>query len=110
MPSQIVRVDALRSKAAASITGSYTVLGTAFTHPMRLIKITNLTNGDLTISFDGVTDNELVPAGGFVLYDLCSNKNEPDQTFVFAIGTQVYVKGTASTGSVYLTTIYGQGE
>lgn len=112
MPSQIIRVDALRTVSSGSITNSYTALGTAFTHPMRLIKITNNTNGDLLFSFDGVTDNIFVPANGFVLYDCTTNRAESITYFVFAVGTQFFVKySTAPTqGAVYLETIFGQGE
>lgn len=110
MSSQIVRVDALRSKAAVSITGTYSTLGTVFAHPMRLICLSNNTDGDLTFSFDGTTDNLFIPAGGFKLFDLTTNRTDPDQSFVFATGTQVYVKGTPTLRSVYLEAIYGQGE
>jgi hypothetical protein len=110
MPSQVVRVDLLRSLAAGSISGIFTPIGGAFTHPMRLFKIVNNTNGDLTFSFDGVNANDFVPAGGFTLYDCTTNKVLPDTTFVFQNGTQVYVSGSASTGSVYVIVIYGQGD
>jgi hypothetical protein len=110
MPSLIVRVDALRTVAAASISGTYTPLGSGFAHQMRLIKITNNTNADLTFSFDMVTDNLFVPQGSFTLFDLSSNKGSPDTIFCFQNGTQIYVKGTPSTGSVYLECIYGRGE
>lgn len=110
MPSQVVRVDGLRSLAAGSISGTYATVGTAFTHPMRLLKLINNTNGDLTISFDGVNDNDFVPAGGFTLYDLTTNKVQPDTTFVFQNGTQVFVKGTPATGTFYVVAIFGQGD
>lgn len=110
MPSQIVSVDALRTLAFGSISGTYAALGIPFAHPMRMICIVNNTNGDLTFSFDTVNDNLFVPAGGFKLFDLTTNKNDPDTTFVFRIFTQVYVKGSPSSGSVYLEAIYGQGE
>jgi len=110
MPSQVVRVDALRSLPAGSISAVYAALGTPFAHQMRLVKLTNNTNGDLTFSFDAVTANLLIPAGAFTLFDLTTNHTSPDQTFVFQNGTQFYVAGTPSTGTVYLEAIYGQGE
>ena len=110
MGSQIVRVDAIRVKAAGSINGTYSTLGSAFAHPMRLICITNTTDALLTFSFDTINDNLIVPSNGFKLFDLATNRNDPDTNFFFIINTQVYVKGSPSTGSVYLETIYGQGE
>jgi hypothetical protein len=110
MPSQVVRVDALRTLAAGGISGTYAPIGTVFNHPMRLFKIINTCNADVTISFDGVTDNDYVPAGSFVLYDCTTNKVLPDTTFVFANGTQVFAKGTVATGAVYVVVIFGQGD
>lgn len=110
MPSQVVRVDALRTLAAGSISGTYAILGSAFSHQMRLVKLTNNTNGDLTFSFDGVLDNIFIPSGGFTLFDLTTNHTSNEPTFIFQSGTQFFVKGTPSTGSVYLEAIYGQGE
>lgn len=108
--SQIVRVDPLRVLAFGSISGTYAALGSSFDHPMRLIRIINNTNGDLTFSFDTVNDNIFCPANSFVLYDLTTNRQNSDPYFVFGFGTQLYVKGTATSGSVYLETLYGQGE
>jgi hypothetical protein len=112
MSSQVIRVDALRSLAAGSVTASYVAIGTAFTHQMRLLKIINNTNADLFVSFDGVTDNDFVPANGFCLYDGNTNKNLPDSRWVFQPNTTVYAKrsGTPTTGSIYVVGLFGQGE
>ncbi len=110
MPAQIVRVDNLRTLPFGSISGTYAALGTSFAHPMRLICITNTTDALLTFSFDATVDNLIVPAGGFKLLDLTTNREESITFFVFAVGTQFYVKGSPGSGSVYLEAIYGQGE
>ena len=111
--SQICRVDALRTLGFGSINNvTYTELGGEFEHPMRLLKIVNNTNGDMLISFDGTTDNDFIPAGGFSLYDIMTNKENAVPYFVFANGTQMFVKySTAPTsGAVYVVCVYGQGE
>lgn len=119
-----VRLDLLRNASATNIaaaTGSYIVLGSAFTHRMRMIKITNETDGDMFIAFnsltvapasDGSADNDFVPSGGFVLYDFTSNSESTGSPFVFSAGTQIWVRYSTvpSTKAVYLTTIYGKGE
>ena len=110
MSSQVVRVDSLRSLAFGSISGTYAAVGTSFAHPMRLLCFTNLTNGNITVSFDGVNDNLIVPQNGFKLFDLVTNRREDQPYFVFQVGTQVYVKGSVSSGSFYVEAIYGQGE
>lgn len=109
----IVRVDAIRTKAAGSITGSYTTLGTALTRNWRMFKITNNTDGDLLISLDGTTDNIFVPAHSFTLYDLSTNAlNVQDSDwFVMQVGSQFYVKTStaATTGDIWVEGIYSSG-
>ena len=110
----VVRVDTIRSKAAASVTGSYTTLGSALTHSWRVFKITNNTDGDLLFSFDGTTDNLFCPMGSFVLYDLSTNApplSEVDN-LVLGVGTQFYVKTStaATSGDVWIEGLYAKGE
>ncbi len=110
--SQIVRFDALRSVAFGAITNAFLPIGTPFTHMNRIIKFSNTTDSDLFISYDGVTVNDIVAAGGFVLYDFTSNAVSSANTFVNSLSTQLYVRyGAAPTkGAIYVTCIYGQGE
>ena len=113
MASQVIRVAPLQSVAFGSITSSYKDLGVAFGHSVRIIRFVNNTNGLLLISFDGSTDNLVLPAGSFVLYDVTTNKANNTPWLVFSNGTQAFVKysGSAPTsGSVYLELLYGQGE
>ncbi len=110
MASEIVRVDLLRTLPFGSISGTYTTLGSAFGHPMRMVCIVNDTDENLFFGFDGVNDNLIVPKNGFKLFDLSTNKEENNTFFAFSNGTQFYVKGSPSMGSVYLEAVYGQGE
>lgn len=99
--------EPLRSIGFASISGTYAAIGAspALTHIACIIKITNNTNGDLTISWDGSTDHDFVPAGSFVLYDISANTGR-EQGLYIPIGTKFYVKGTPGSGSCYLTVLY----
>ncbi|CAB4127773.1 hypothetical protein UFOVP97_33 [uncultured Caudovirales phage] len=103
--------DTLRSLAFGVIGVNYAPIGTVFLHPMRIISIKNLTNANLLFSFDGVNDNEVVPAEAGVVYDLCTNRVGTLGAMI-SIGTRVYVKqsGVPTAGSVYVTTWYGYGE
>jgi len=116
MTSNIVRFDAVRSVASVDITGSYTPLGTPFTHSMRVLHFINDTNGTYMISFDGTTDNVPILADGFSLYDLTSDQ-DGNESFRYEKGTQIYIKslvaptviaGTSNT--FYLVAVYGKGE
>lgn len=111
MGSNIVRFDAVRSVPEASITNAYTALGTPFTHAMRVLHFINQTDGNMMISFDGVTDNAPVLANTFALYDLTSDQDSTE-SFRYENGTQVYIKyiSAPTTGTFYLVAVYGKGE
>lgn len=109
----VVRIDALRTIDAGSITSSYTNLGSPLTRNWRMFRITNNTDGDMLISLDGSTDNLFVPANSFVLYDLATNAQNVQDTdwFVMQIGSQFSIKyNTApTTGDVWLEGLYSTG-
>ena len=107
--TQIVQAEALRSLIYTSMGASYVAVGTKFLHPIRLVGITNGTNGALLLSTDGSTDHLFIPAGGYKLFDLTVNRNLTDPQFVLPTGTQFYVKlsGAPSSGSVYIEALYG---
>jgi len=97
--------DVLRSINSATFTGSYQQVGTALTYPTRILKIYNGANVAITISWDGINDHEYLPASGFVLLDISTNKQSNFQCQIPA-GTSIFVKGSAGTGSVYVSTYY----
>ncbi len=109
----ILRVDALRTKAAAAITGSYTTVGALIAFNWRIFRVTNNTDGDLFISFDGTTNNLFVPKSSSVVYDLSTNSAPISQTdnFVVGINTQLYTKyNTApTTGDLWIEGLYARG-
>jgi hypothetical protein len=117
MASNIVRFDAIRTAAIGVITSSYTKLGTAFGHAMRVLHFTNDSNGSYMISFDGTTDNIIVLSDGFVLYDLTSDEDE-NEMFRYEKGSQLWIKyvtaptSTAGvqTDTFYVAAVYGKGE
>lgn len=105
------KVDTLRTVAFGGISGTYAKVGTALSYPARIICFTNTTNADVTFSMDGTTDQLIVPAGSFKLFDITTNHKPVGQDdFCFSNGTQWYVKQvTAPTsGSVYLEVVYAQ--
>lgn len=108
----IARADTLRTLAFGSISGTYAALGTALAKTWRTFKLTNNTNGDLIISFDGVNDNLFLPANSFTLYDLSTNapNDTLGESLVLSLGTQLYVKqSTAPTsGAVYAEAFYAK--
>lgn len=103
------QLEPLRSLAFGSISGTYAAVGDPFDYPSRIICFTNLTEGDMLFSRDGVTDELVVSAGGFKLFDIQTNhKPVNEDAFVFPVGTQWYVKQLTApvSGSVYIETVY----
>jgi len=105
-----MRAEALRSLAFGSIGAGWSAIGTPFNRAIRIIQIWNLTDALLVFSFTGSIDNTshfVIPAGGFMLLDLCSNKSE-DPGFFISINTQMWCKqiGVPTTGSVYVSGFY----
>ena len=108
MSDQTVKVEELRSLAFGGISGSYAVLGAAFSNAARAIRIVNHTNGDLLFSFDGSTDHLFVMSNTSRLYDFNLNRERNANVWVKPEGTQIFVKQSTapSTNAVYLEVFY----
>lgn len=97
--------ESLRSIDSATFTGSYQALGTPLAHSSYICKLVNNSGVIVTISIDGTTDIDIAPANSFWLYD--EGKAGAQAAFpALPAGTQFFVKGAASTGSVYLVSQY----
>jgi hypothetical protein len=75
-------------------------------YPCFLIRIINDTDENVTVSYDGVTDNDFIIAGDTLQLSLQTNNQPSNNVALMAKGTIVYVKGTAGTGDVYLAAYY----
>ena len=102
---QVFTFETLRSINSASFTGSYQTIGSPLAHPSRFLFMVNNSGVLVTISLDGTNDHFVLQAGaGFTLDE---NSNAVSQcVYNIPQGTQFYAKGSASTGSVYLSTAY----
>ena len=92
----------LQTIDSSTFTGSYQALGSAFSAPVRILKISNNSDKNITISWDGSTDHDFVPAQSFVLYDFGTQRGNAAPAMDAAKGIQISVKGTTGTGLVYL--------
>jgi len=110
MPSLAIRLvpETAKTLAFGSIGAAYMGVGTAFTKPIRILMIQNLTDESLMFSFDGINDHVPLPRDGYILLDITANK-AIEHGYYIAEGTRIYVKeiGTPTTGSVYVTAFYG---
>lgn len=103
--------DAVRELAFGGISGSYAALGTPLGDHIRILTISNSTDQEVYISFDGSTDHLRMPKNSFKLYDIASNKIRDDGMFL-ASGVQMYVKevlAAVTEGAVWIEVAFGEG-
>lgn len=97
------RAEELRSINYDDLDVDYVALGSAMEHPIVNYRIQNFTDQDITISYDGNLDHDIVGSGGFVLFDVASNKGK-GEVLGLAKGDIVYVKpATSAPTSGYIT-------
>lgn len=95
--------ETLRSIDSATLSGSYQAVGSPLVHQSYIFKMVNNSTSLVTVSIDGATDVDVVPAGAFFLYDESEgNQAQP----ALPAGTQIFVKGSAGTGLIYVVTQY----
>lgn len=104
-----IAYDVLRTIAFGDISGNYAAVGSGFSFPARIIKITNTTDANLLVSFNGIDDHDIIPAGMTEIIDYGTNRSASGTTAEQPVGTIVYVKeesASVSEGAVYVTVIY----
>jgi hypothetical protein len=113
LSSMRAKFENLRTLAFGSISAaSYAAVGVPFANPIRILKISNTTDIDVFISFDGELANsmDVVVPNGFVLYDLSTNKADQAGALEIPSGSTVYVKRIGlvvpTSGNIYVTAIY----
>lgn len=90
---------------SSTFNGTFQVIGTPITNPSRMLIFVNDCLVNVKISWDGVNPAFTLLPGATVVLDETSNAI-PQSELVTHAQTQIYAKGTASTGSVYLSTFY----
>lgn len=102
MYSTRIAWETLRSVDSSTFIGAYVALGGPLVHPAYKIKLVNNSNVLVTVSINGSTDIDVAPANSFWLYDETVTTNHE----VLSEGTQIFVKGAAGTGNIYLVVQY----
>lgn len=86
---------------------AYAALGTPLSHPASIVKVVNLGTATAFISTNGADDMDVVPAGGFYLYDITANSPHEVSSVYQKAGTQIYAKSSVA-GSIYLVVMYAK--
>ncbi len=79
---------------------------TGLPFPCFLVRIINNSDEDVTVSYDGVTDNDFIPQGTTLQLPLQTNSQPNNNIALIAKGTKVYLKGSPGSGDVYLAGYY----
>jgi len=100
--------EPIKTIAFGGISGAYAAVGNPTSHETRVFCISNNTEGDMYLTTDLTRDEMFLAAGSFRLYDIQSNLSPVDDKFVFAIGTQFYIKQITApiSGAVYIECIH----
>jgi len=107
MAQNSVKALELSSIASSGIGAAYLPInGTGFAKPIFFLRIVNGGSTAVTISYDGVTDNEYIPVSGVFELSAQNNSQPAAQIALFSARTIVYIKGTAGTGSIYVSGYY----
>lgn len=107
--SSRVFFEPLRSLGFAGIGVAYAPIGVPTTHPVRICRIDNNTEGDMILTTNLSQDETFMAAGSFMLLDLQTNRMpKTDEMYVLEIGTQFYVKQVTApvSGAVYIMCTY----
>ena len=101
--------EVLRTLAFSAISGTYVGIGTPLSNPSRILYIVNTTDVLLTFSFDGINPHFVIPSQSYILIDITANMATAGGALNIAQGQRIYVEGSPTLGSVYLSTFYGAG-
>lgn len=107
MAQNSVKSLAMSSILSSAITTLYAPLnGSGFAQAPFFVRIVNASNMSISVSYDGVIDNEFIPAN--TVFELpCQANAQPGANIaLFPKNTIVYVKGNAGTGNIYVSGYY----
>ena len=91
----------------AAVTATYAPLNAGgLPNACFLLRIINQSANQITISYDGTTDHDTLPANTDVSLPVQSNSQPNNYIANFPVGFTVYVKGTAMSGNAYVAGYY----
>lgn len=107
-----VGYEAERSIAFGSITNSYALVGSLFSHAIRILVLQNDTNAAVSFSLDGSTTLITLQPAISIVFDLTANKTNDPAGFSIPINQGIYVQyavGAPTSGTVFASAIYASG-
>ena len=107
MAKDFIQAIPLTSIDSSTFTGNYKAINsTGLPNGCSLIRITNDSNRDVLVSYDGVLDHDYIVAGDKLELNLQANSLPTGCVAQLKQGTVVHVAAAAGTGYVYLAGYY----
>lgn len=107
MSKNTIRTTPLATFDSATLSGTYAAVITGgLAKPCYLLRITNASNKDVTISFDGVNDSDYIFSNTANNIPAIYGSQPSAYVAIFPQGQQIYVKGSAGTGNIYIAGYY----
>lgn len=98
---------ALAAVNANTFNGTYQLVG-GIPHACFMLRFINNTNEDVLISYDGVTDNDVIVHGTTAQIESQTNSQPNNFTCLFPKGMQIWVKAANGAGEFYIAGYYQQ--
>lgn len=105
-PSNILASFPDESSRAGPFSGAYQTLGSVLSDPPIMIIFDNQSDVSVEVSVNGSSTWKTFVAGEALVLDMRANKGHA-HSFSLPVGTQIYVKGTAGTGSFRMSLVVG---
>lgn len=98
-----VQAIPLTSIDSATLTANYQAINVGgLAAPCFLIRVINASNVPVTISYDGVNDNDYLPANTVLQLNFQANSQPNNQVAKLSQGTKISVKGNVGIGLIYV--------
>ena len=107
MAKNFIQAIPMTSIDSATFTGNYQAVNVAgLPEACQLIRMTNDSNVDVTVSYDGVNPHDYIRTGDRLELNLQANSQPNGYAASLKQGTVVYVAGAGGAGLVYLSGYY----
>ena len=102
----IVPIEIQSIDTAGIGAGAYSEIGNPLEGALAFIRITNTSNTDVYISYDGVNDHEFIPATNRISSYFQVNSSPTNHVSKLRKETMLYIRGVAGVGLVYVSGYY----
>ena len=104
----IVPIEMQTVNTAGIGAGAFITVGNPLEGALSFIRITNVSNTNVIISYDGIHDHEYVVSGDRVETYFQINATPENYVSKLKAGTVLWIRGTAGIGLVYVSGYYNE--